>query len=153
MKKLVLITISLLIVLPLLSQRPPGKVRKSFEAMVPEARNVKWTMPEQGVPAKEKEYTADYNIDSDSLLTRFDGKGNWVMTITFITIDDLPEAVIKSITSKYMNAKITKAARLEEPGFDGYGVVYTYMKDNWTVQIDKDGFIVRRKLKSDGFKF
>ena len=152
MKKILFLLLAFLFVSPAFSQRPPKKVRQAFETMVPKAQDVSWTIPTDR-SAKDKIYTADYNIDKDSLFSRFDHKGNWIMTVTFIAIENLPDAVVNSINSKYMNAKITKAARLEEPDFDGYGVVYIYLKDNWTVQISKDGAIERRMLKSDGFRF
>jgi hypothetical protein len=121
--------------------------------MVPQAQDVEWSTPKERELAKNRQYTANYRIGSDSAFSRFDFKGNWVMTISFMKVADLPETVTSSIKSEYMNAKFLMAAHLEEPGFDGYAVAYTFKEDRWTVQISKEGKIVRRKVQGEGFDF
>ncbi len=154
MRKVLLLVFVVILITPVFSQnRAPKKIRQAFENMVPNATEAQWSTPKERVSAKEKKYTVNYQLDNDSVFSRFDYKANWLITVTYIPIEELPEAVTKEISSRYMNAEITKAARLEEPGFDGYGVIYMYMQDQWTIQISKEGKILRRILKSDGFKF
>lgn len=154
MKNIFLVVLVVLFVSPVFAQtRIPKKVKDAFEKMVPEATDVKWSTPQEREMAKERKYTANYIIGNDSLFSRFDYKGNWVITVTFMEIDELPEAVTSSINNEYTDAKLTKAARLEEPGFDGYGVIYIFKGDQWTVQISKEGKIVRRRIRSESFKF
>ncbi len=153
MKKLLIFSLMVFFVSPVFAQSTPKKVKKAFALMVPEAQDAKWSTPKERTSTKDRKYTVNYVVDNDSIFSRFDYKANWLLTVTYMAVEDLPEAVTSSITSKYMNAKITTAARLEEPGFDGYGVIYMYMRDQWTVQISKEGKILRRILQSDGFKF
>lgn len=154
MKNILLLSLIVLFVSPVFAQsRIPKKVKEAFEKMVPEATDVKWSTPQERELAKERKYTANYNIGNDSLFSRFDYKGNWMITVTFMDIDKLPEAVTSSINNEYTDAKLTIAARMEQPGFDGYGVIYTYKQDQWTVQISKEGKIIRRRVRGEGFKF
>ena len=154
MKNLLLTSLVVLFISPVFAQtRIPKKVKEAFEKMVPEATDASWSTPKERELEKDRQYTVNYLVKDDSVFSRFDYKANWIITVTFIEINDLPEAVTSSINFEYTDARITKAARLEEPGFDGYGVAYIYKEDKWTVQISKEGKIVRRRLSSSGFKF
>jgi hypothetical protein len=50
-----------------------------------------------------------------------------------------------------MNARIVRAARLEEPGLSSYGVALEYMDSRMEIQYRKDGRMIRRRLRSEGF--
>lgn len=129
--------------------RAPKKIREALLEKHPTAQKIKWT----SVGERQKEWTADYWVESDSLRSIYDYKANWITTYTFIEISELPEAVTSAIIDEYMNADIILATRMEEPGFVGYGVAFMYKKDRWGVQITKEGKVVRRRLTSEGFYF
>lgn len=148
MKKLFLLISLLIIVATTFSQsRPNKKIRKAFEQHQPEAKDVKWT----GEGERYIDWTADYMIGTDSMQTRYDSKANWVLTLKYITLDQLPEKVSSSILDEYQGAKLAQAAEMQEPDFDGYGVAFIYIKDRWAVAISKEGNVSRRKMTSKGF--
>lgn len=149
MKHLILIFLIAILSTNMVAQRPPGKVRKAFEQMYPGFEKVSWTYEGDRI----KEWTVRFHVQSDSIIATYDSKANWIITLTFIEIEDLPQAVIDGVKDEYMGAKIILAARLEEPGFDGYGVAFLYKKDRWGVQVSKEGKIIRRKLTTEGFDF
>ena len=149
MKHLILIFILAILSTTMVAQRPPGKVRKAFEQMYPGYEKVSWTSEGD----RTKEWTVRFHVQSDSIIATYDAKANWIITLTFITVEDLPQAVIDGILDEYAGVKIILAARLEEPGFDGYGAAFNYKKDRWGVQVSKEGKVLRRKLTAEGFEF
>jgi len=154
MKKLVLIFLVVIIASPVFSQtRPPKKTRKAFASMVPDAQNVTWTTANEREIYKNRIWTANYTVEGDSVLSRFDYKSNWLVTLSLIDISELPEAVVTSIEDSYTRADLIKAAKYTDPDFEGYGVAFLYKEDKWSVQISKEGKIVRRKLQGEGFAF
>ena len=148
MKKLFLLfSLSIFITTAFSQSRPQNKIRKAFELHQPNAKEVKWT----GEGERQKEWTADYIVGADSMRTKYDYKANWLLTVKFITLDQLPEKISASILDEYQGATITKAGKMQEPDFDGFAVVFIYLKDRWAVAITKEGNVVRRKITSEGF--
>ncbi len=148
MKNLFLLFSLLLIVSTAFSQtHPPRKVKKALEQLAPQAKEVSW----KGAGERNKIWTAKYIVGSDSMQTKYDFKANWIHTLKYITLDQLPEKVTKSILDTYQGATLTQAAEMQEPNFDGYGVAFMYLKDRWAVAITKDGNVARRQITSEGF--
>jgi len=127
--------------------RAPKKIREVFEQKYPDAQKVNWV----GKGERQKEWTAHYWIENDSMQASYDHKGNWITTFTFIDPSELPEAVSFAIKDEYMSSEIIIAAKMEQPDFDGYGVAFMYKKDRWGVQITKEGKVIRRRLTTGGF--
>ena len=148
MKKLFLLfSLSIFITTAFSQSRPQKKIRDAFKLHQPNAKEVKWT----GEGERQKEWTADYIVGTDSMRTKYDYKSNWLLTLKHISLDQLPEKVNTSILNNYQGAKLSKAAEMQEPDFDGYGVAFIYLKDRWAVAITKEGNVVRRKITSEGF--
>lgn len=148
MKNLFLLVSLLLIVSTAFSQsNPPRKVKKALEQYAPQATEVKW----KGEGERNKIWTAKYIVGGDSIQTKYDYKANWIFTLKYIMLDQLPEKVTKSILDNYQGATLTQGAEMQEPDFDGYGVAFMYMKDRWAVAITKEGKVVRRQITSEGF--
>lgn len=148
MKNLILLFSLLIITSTSFSQsHPPRKVKKAFEKHAPEAQDIKW----KGEGERNKDWTASYTVDADSMRTEYDFKANWQMTLKFISIEELPEQVTKYIKESFRGAEFLVAAEMQEPGFDGYGVAFNYMQDRWAVAIDKEGKVFRRQITSEGF--
>jgi hypothetical protein len=129
--------------------RTPRKVKKAFEAQYPEAKDATWSST--GERAKEMEYRAEYTLQGGEQASNYDYKGNWLITIIFIEIDELPDAVTKEIDEEYMNARLLRAARLEEPELSSYGVALEYLDNRMEIQYREDGRMIRRRLRSEGF--
>ncbi|MAE08723.1 MAG: hypothetical protein CL661_08200 [Bacteroidetes bacterium] len=85
------------------------------------------------------------------LQTKYDSKANWLFTLKYISLDQLPHKVSASILDRYQGALLSKAAEMQEPDFDGYGVAFIYQKYRWAVAITKEGNVFRRKITSEGF--
>lgn len=148
MKNLFLLFSLLVIIPPAFSQsRPQKKIRKAFEQRSPQAEEVKWT----GEGDRYKDWTANYKVGADSMQTKYDSKANWLFTLKYISLDQLPHEVTTSILDRYQGALLSKAAEMQEPNFDGYGVAFIYQKDRWAVAITKEGNVYRRQITSKGF--
>lgn len=149
MKNLFLL-FSLLVIIPTAfsQSRPQKKIRKAFEQHAPQAKEVKWTA--EGTE-RIKNWTADYIVGVDSMRTKYDSKANWLLTLKYITFDQLPLKIRTAVLDKYPGASISKSAEMQEPDFDGYGVAFIYQKDRWAVAITKEGKVVRRRITSKGF--
>lgn len=147
--KNILLIISFLVIIPTAysQSNPPKKIRNAFEQIAPQALEVKW----RGEGEREKEWTAKYTVGTDSLLTKYDYKANWVFTLKFISLDALPQTVSATILDDYQGAKLTIAAEMQEPDFDGYAVAFFYLKDRWVVALTKEGKVFRRQITSEGF--
>ena len=129
--------------------KPPKKIREAFDQMNPTAREVAWTHDGE----RQKVWEAKYNVGNDSLLARYDYKANWIIRLTYMTIEKLPEAVTYAINDEYQGCKLKLGARLEEPEFDGFGVAFDYKDAQWAVQITGEGKVIRRKMTASGFDF
>jgi hypothetical protein len=149
MKNLFLL-ISLLVFIPTaFSQtKPQKKIRDAFEQLVPQAIEVKWTAEGS---ERMKDWRANYTVGTDSMETKYDSKANWMFTLKYISLNQLPQEVSATIMDNYQGAKLTKAAEMQEPDFDGYGVAFIYLKDRWAVAITKEGKVIRRRITSSGF--
>lgn len=131
------------------AQRPPGKVKKAFARQFPDSENVKWSTDGE----KQAVWTATFFKENDSTKVSYDYKANWTITLAFIEIDELPVKVSDAVKNEYQGSRMILAAKMQEPGFDGYGVAFLYKKERWGVAITKEGKVVRRKLTSTGFDF
>jgi len=83
--------------------------------------------------------------------TEYDSKSNWLSTYKLIPINQLPDKVKSVISEYYQGANILKAAEMQEPDFDGYGIAFMYLNDRWGIAITIEGNIYRRELTSSGF--
>ena len=147
MKRILFLALATIFTLSINGQtRSPKKVRDAFETKYPKAEKVTWTSKGE----RQKEWTANYFVENDSMQASFDYKANWLFTYTFIEIESLPEAVTHTIMDEYNTAKIILAVRMQVPEFDGFGVAFMYLGDRWGVQITKEGKVVRRRLTSNG---
>ena len=122
MKRIVLAIILTCFTLSITAQQAPFKVRKAFRQMYPENEGASWSY----IGERAKEWTVRFHSGSDSLVTTFDAKANWLNTMTFIPIEDLPQAVVETVNSEYQGSSILLAVKYEAPGFDGYGVSFRY---------------------------
>ena len=148
MKNIFLLFSLLIIVSTAFSQsNPPRKIKKAFEQHAPQAKDVSW----KGEGERYKDWTVKYTVGADSLLTKYDSKANWQTTLKFIKLDQLPKKVNTTVLDDYQGAKITKAAEMQEPNFDGYAVAFIYLKDRWIVALNKEGNVFRRQITSEGF--
>ena len=151
MKRIILSSLIILITINVYSQtRPSSKVKKSFNEKYENADIIKWESE------KEKNrvtiWKAMFKANDVLSVAWFDPKGNWIQTKTKINEDELPEAVLKSIEENYYMYKIVITARFENPEDKGYEVFLTNDMDGFNVQFSKDGEILSRTIRSEGYK-
>ena len=150
MRNFLLLSLFLLIIPTVFSQtRPQKKIRKTFEQHAPQAIQVKWT----GEGERIKTWTANYIVGVDSMQTKYDSKANWLYTLKFISLDQLPQNIKVAISDNYQRSKLIKSAEMQGPDFDGYGVAFIYLEERWAVAITKDGFVVSRQITFKAFDF
>ena len=56
--------------------RAPKKIRQAFEQQYPSAQKVNW----ESKGERQKEWTARYWVENDSMQTNYDYKANWITT-------------------------------------------------------------------------
>ncbi|HLK31259.1 MAG TPA: PepSY-like domain-containing protein [Puia sp.] len=85
----------------------PSSITTAFIKKFPDAMHVKW--------GKEnaKEYEANFKMNGINMSANYDISGSWKETETEISVKDLPEAASKSIKTKYPNAIISGAGKIE----------------------------------------
>jgi hypothetical protein len=88
--------------------KAPVAVRDAFSKQFSDAKNVKWGRE------NAKEYEANFKLNGVNMSANYDLQGNWKETETEIAINDLPEAVVKSINAKYPGATISGADKIEK---------------------------------------
>lgn len=151
MKRFILLLFAATIVFSGYSQtKPPKKIRKAFEEKYVGAQDLEWS--KTGDRSKDIKYRAEYKLDGREMASTYDYYGAWIITVIFIEIDELPMAVQTAISDEYMNAKIVKAGRLEEPELSSFGVALDYMDSMMIIQLREDGRVLRRRLESIGFE-
>jgi hypothetical protein len=151
MKRFFLLLFALIFVISVFSQtRPPKKVRKAFEENYAGAQDVQWS--QSGDRHSEIVYRAEYKLNESQMVTTYNDKSIWKMTVIFIGIDELPETVLKAVDEEFMNAKILRAARFEEPERSSFAVELDYMDSKMVLQLREDGRVIRRRLTADGFE-
>ncbi len=148
--KNIFLLLSLIVIIPTAysQSKPIKKIRNAFEQHAPQAEDVKWTGEGDN---RYKNWTAKYMVGADSMETKYDSKANWLFTLKYITLDQLPQKVSASILDNYQGALISKAALMQEPDFDGYGVAFIYQDKRWAVAITEEGNVFRRQITSKGF--
>jgi uncharacterized membrane protein YkoI len=115
----------------------PEVVRSAFGSKFPAAANVKW--------GKENanEYEAEFKQNNSDVSANFKTDGAWIETETVLDGSELPAAVNKAIKTKYPNATITKAEKLEKPGKVLYEVIINQNGKTREVGLNADGSFVK----------
>jgi len=154
MKKFLLLIVVALFATSAFSQYGvPRKIKKAFEAKYPDAQDVQKWESDDNRQRKDVEWTVKYQIDGRAMTSTYDYKENWLITLAFIEVDELPDAVVRSVQDEYQGSEIILAAKMQEPGFDGYGVAFMYKKERWGIAITNEGKVMRRKLTASGLDF
>ncbi|MBS1934083.1 MAG: PepSY-like domain-containing protein [Bacteroidetes bacterium] len=118
--------------------KAPNAVTASFTKQFPNASNVKW--------GKEnaKEYEANFKLNGISMSANYDLNGGWKETETEIAVTDLPLVVSKSIKTKYPDAIISGADKIEKS--DGKIIYEADIKSNGKkkeIELYEDGKFVK----------
>lgn len=109
MKKYLLLLIAFISVsLSALAVDVPRAVMEAFTKKFPAATEVKWGKE------NSKEYEAEFKLNGNQVSANFLPDGSWVETESAIHISDLPGAVAAAVKSKYPNAVMVRAFKIEK---------------------------------------
>jgi len=136
MKKLLLLILLFTASISFTQTNVPEKVKASFDRKFPKAENVKWSLDDE-------DYSAEFKIDSLNYFAGFSEDGKWTETGTSVTVENLPEAVLRVIKNNIKDNEVKNIYSVE----DSEGQVYfevDILKDGKTVELyyNKDGSVV-----------
>lgn len=122
---------------------PDTMILDAFERMYPNATQVEWER-------KLGYFVADCKIDNKEKDVWFDANGEWMLTETDITLNELPKAVTDAIaSSQYANWKIDDISYLERKDMEAvYVVEVEKAKDEVDLYYSEEGQLL--KAVSDG---
>lgn len=109
--KLIIFFIGLLLPISILATSTgitvPDAAKKTFKNKFPSATNVKW--------GKENahEYEAEFKLGGKNISANFSENGQWLETETQLDLNALPQKVRDAFNSRYSNANVKEAARIE----------------------------------------
>jgi hypothetical protein len=128
---------------------PTRKVKKAFHNQYENAEIIKWEYE----TSKNRVTLWKALFKRDDVLSSawYDEKANWIQTKTKISEDELPEAVLKSIEENYYRYKIVLTARFQNPETDGFEVFLDNEDVGFNVQFSKEGEILSRTIRSEGY--
>lgn len=121
----------------------PGNVKKEFSLKYPAAQNIKWY--KQG-----KDFKVIFNEDGYNYQTKYNSKGEWLVTQRTITLNELPEDVKTNLsTGKFSTWKVNTVFVLFSPGMiTQYRITISNDKDIKNLLFSWDG-----KLLDDAYVF
>jgi hypothetical protein len=151
MKRIILSLVVILITVNVSSQErwPTGKVKKAFHNQYENAEIIKWEYE----TSKNKVTLWKVLFKQNDVLSSawYDNKANWIQTKTRISEDELPGAVLKSIEENYYRYKIVLTARFQNPETEGFEVFLDNKDVGFNVQFSKEGEILSRTIRSEGY--
>ena len=89
------------------SSQVPYLILKDFKSKFNNAKKVKWIK-------EEKNYEAEFKINGKAIDVTYDTIGNWVETLSEISLVDLPSNIVNAINKLFHDCKIISAARLDQ---------------------------------------
>ncbi len=121
----------------------PDNVRKEFNLKYPAAQNTKWYK-------QSKDFKAIFIEEGFNYQTKYNSKGEWLITQRTITINELPELVKSNLSNgKFATWKVNTVFVLFSPGMiTQYRIIISNDKDIKNLLISWDG-----KLLDDSFIF
>lgn len=151
MKRIILSLAVLLIIMNVSSQerRPTGKLKKAFNNQYANAEIINWEYE----TSKNKITLWKVFFKQDGILSSawYDPKANWIQTKTKISKEELPATVLKSIEENYYRYNIVIAARFKNPETNGYEVFLDSDENGFDVQFSKEGDVLSRTIRSEGY--
>lgn len=121
----------------------PEKVKSAFALKFPNASKVKWDKE------NDKEWEAEFKMDSKEYSTNFDLDGNWMETEYEISLNDLPEAVKACLDKEFAGYKIKEAEVSETAEGKVYEFELKKGKDEAEASISLSGEVISKEQGKD----
>ena len=125
----------------------PSTVEKTFKTKYPTATDVEWFDDEDGT------FSAYFYINEESKMAKFDAKGNWSETKTFIEDSQLPQTVSSAMMANYQGATISSVTKLEMPSVaNQYEINAEANGISYSLTYDEKGILLKvlEEASSDG---
>lgn len=114
----------------------PAVVKKNLATLYPKATDVKWKQEEKDT------YEAEFDLAGTEHEVVFDKDGNWLTKEQEISTDQLPSAVLSSVTSRWEADEINEVSQITFPDgttnfeIEVAGKELTYDGDGSLLQMD-----------------
>lgn len=133
--------IALFLILFSCNENPvPRHVQLKFLEIEPAAHNISWTFD-------NNIYQVDYLLNEKKTTSYFDLSGNWLETESEILTNELPEAIVKTITSKLSEYSIVDIELVKTKENQILYEVDLQLKDKiYDILFDSTGKILRKQI-------
>jgi len=99
MKKIITLATALFVCIAILNAEPESKVQTTFNAMFPNAGNVKWHQDKSG-------YLVSFTQSGSAVKIVYDSKGKFVQSLRYYSEKDLPTNILLAVKNKYKDQAI-----------------------------------------------
>ncbi len=124
-----------------------SKATNFLNKKYPSATNVTWNETEDG-------YEAEFEVDKEYLLARFDNSSNWIVTRGSITDAKLPKAVSEACYKNYVDGIIESVDKIEDPTGIRYEVMLSEDDSSYILLVTQEGKVIDTttiELEDDDF--
>lgn len=121
----------------------PAPVKSAFSTKFPKAENVKWEMEDK------TDYEAEFTMSGTKWSAAYKPNGTWMETEHKISMQDLPEAVRKTIAAKYSDQKAEEVEQADTPSGTMYEVGFKKDGHETEVVFSADGQVMKSKVEED----
>lgn len=129
----------------------PDNTRIAFEAKYPNATNVVWVRKNRDVNRStivdSMDYQVTYRWNDADYVTWYEWDGDWIVTTSKVTRENLPAAVIKAIDKNYPGYTITEADMENDKNMTMYEVDLEKGTQKITVHFSESGTEHKTKTK------
>jgi hypothetical protein len=85
----------------------PSSILKDFTSKYASAKRVKWVK-------EEKNFEVEFMLNGKGIDVTYDTIGNWVETLSEISVSELPSIIVESVNKLFHDCRITGAARIDQ---------------------------------------
>lgn len=148
MKKILFVSAAVLLAGGLQAQKlketeVPQAVKVSFVKAFPNVKSINWSKE------SETEFEAEFKNGEMEQSANFDATGKWLVTETEIKKTDLPPLVQAALKKEFDGYKIEEAEKVETPEGISYEVEVEKGELTYSVQLAKDGKILKKEEKKE----
>ncbi len=121
----------------------PQAVKTAFNQKFSKATKVKWENED------ENEWEAEFKMDGKEYSATFDSKGKWMETEYEIKKSEIPDAVKRTIKSKFSEYEMEEAEVSENADGTFYEVKFETDEKDMEVVFKTDGTVVKKESKNE----
>lgn len=137
MRKLTLL-LAVLLSTAVYSQDASSKAKEALKKKYPAATGIE-------VNKAGKGYEAEFELDENYLLAKFDEKGNWTETRIPVSEDEMPAKAKSACTKKYPDGYIESVEKCEKLSSTEYEVIVNNNDVAYILTVTQDGSITSSK--------